>query len=117
MWVDRRSLLIAVLPALLIPSAAAWAQNASWDGTWTGALGGLAGETSPISITIAGDKVASYTVRGAPFNIQYSKVTPTTVSFGDRDHYAVKLTKTSDTTASARAHGRNGYAHALLTKQ
>lgn len=59
----------------------------------------------------------SYTVRGAPFAIRYSKVTPMKVSFGDRDHHNVKLTKISDTTASARAHGRIGYAHAALTKQ
>ncbi len=117
MKVDRRFLLFAVVPALFISAEAARAQAASWDGTWTGALGGLAGETSPISITIAGGKVTSYTVRGAPFDIQYSNVTPMKVFFGDRDHYSVRLTKISDTTASARAHGRIGYARASLTKQ
>ncbi len=117
MKVDRRFLLLAVLSALLIPVAAARAQDLSWDDVWTGAIGRLPGEASPISITIAGGKVTGYTVRGAPFDIQYNNLTPTTVTFGDRDHYSVKLNKTSNTTASARVHGRIGYGHATLTKQ
>ncbi len=117
MKVDRRSLLFAVLPALFISAQAARAQDASWDGTWTGALSGLAGKSAPISVTIAGGKVTTYTVRGAPFDIQYSNVTPTKVSFGDRDHYGVKLFRVSDTTATARTHGRMGYSHATLTRR
>jgi hypothetical protein len=114
MMIGRRFLLIAIPLALLIPTAASQAaSNGSWDGTWAGLLHNM----SPISITIAQDKVVSYTVKGTPFDIQYSKVTPTGVSFGDRDHYYMKITKTSDTTASAVVHGRLGYGSASLTKQ
>ena len=117
MMVDRRFLLGALLPALLIAAAAARAQDLSWDGVWTGAIGRLPGEASPLSITIAKGEVTAYTVRGAPFNIQYSNVTPTKVTFGDRNHYGVRLTRTGDATASARVHSRSGYGHASLTRQ
>jgi hypothetical protein len=116
MTIDRRSLLIAILPALLISAQAARAQAAwSWDGTWTGTLG--PSNPWPMSITITQGKVVSYTLKGTPYDVQYSKVGPTTVSFGDRDNYRVKLTKTGDTTASARAHGRIGTGAASLAKQ
>jgi hypothetical protein len=114
MTIGRRFLLIAVPFAFLVPADASLAQEKSaWNGTWTGLLG----NTSPIAVTIADDKVVSYTIRGAAFDIQYSQVTPTKVSFGDRDHYFMKLTKTGDTTASARVHGRLGYGSAALAKQ
>jgi hypothetical protein len=114
MIIGRRFLLVAVSLALLIPAGASRAEEKNrWDGTWTGLLGNV----SPIAVTIADDKVVSYTIRGAPFDIQYSKVTPTKVSFGDRDHYAMHLTKTGDATASARVHGRLGYGSASLSKQ
>jgi hypothetical protein len=107
-----------VIPLLLIafavPAIAGDGQNnGAWDGTWTGLLNNRA----PIAIAIQGDKVVSYAIEGAPFDIRYSKVTPTSVSFGDRDHYAVKLTKTSETTAAEIAHGRLGFGKATLTKQ
>jgi hypothetical protein len=112
MTIGRRLLLIAV-PLALLASAAAHAQSqGAWDGAWTGLLG----NTAPIAVTIANDKVVSYTIKGAPHDIQYNKVTPTTVSFGDRDHYFMKLTRTGDATASASVHGRQGYASAALTR-
>ena len=114
MRIDRRFILIAIQLALLIPvAAAAAAANGSWDGAWTGMLHNM----SPITITIAQDKVVSYAVKGVPFDIQYSKVTPTVVSFGDRDHYFMKITRTGDATASALVHGRLGYGSASLVKQ
>jgi hypothetical protein len=114
MIIGRRFLLVAVPLAFLMPGGASQAEEKNaWDGTWTGLLGNV----SPIAVTIADDKVVSYTIRGAPFDIQYSKVTPTKVSFGDRDHYAMHLTKTGDTTASARVHGRLGYGSASLSRQ
>jgi hypothetical protein len=114
MRIDRRFLLIAIPLALLIPAAAAAAAaNGSWDGAWTGMLHNM----SPITVTIAQDKVVSYAVKGVPFDIQYSKVTPKVVSFGDRDHYFMKITRTGDTTASAVVHGRLGYGSASLVKQ
>ena len=70
-----------------------------------------------IAVKIADGKVVSYAIEGAAFDVQYSAVTPTSVSFGDWDHYAVKLTRTSDTTAWELARGRDGYGSASLTKQ
>jgi hypothetical protein len=114
MTIGRRFLLIAVPLAFLNPAGVSWAQEKSaWNGTWTGLLGNI----SPIAVTIADDKVVSYTTGGAAFDIQYSEVTPTKVSFGDRDHYFMKLVKTGDTTALARVHGRLGYGSASLAKQ
>jgi hypothetical protein len=114
MTIGRRLLLIAVPLAFLNPAGVSWAQEKSaWDGTWTGLLR----NTAPIAVTIAGDKVVSYTIQGAAFDIQYSEVTPTKVSFGDRDHYFMKLTRTGDATASAIVHGRLGYGLASLAKQ
>jgi hypothetical protein len=111
-----RSLLIAaaVLLAVEVLATSAQAQDT---GTWNGTWAGLMNNKAPIAISIAGDKVVSYAIEGAPFAIQYSKVTAADVSFGDRTHYAVKLTRTSDTTAAEVAHGRLGYGRAALTKQ
>jgi hypothetical protein len=116
MTIVRRFLFLALLPMLLLLGQAARAGTQwSWDGTWTGAVGRI--EPSPISISIVQDKVVSYTLGGAPFDIQYSRVTPTSVSFGDRDHYFMKLRKTSDRTASGKVHGRIGYGVFSLTRQ
>ena len=113
MTIGRRFLLIGIPLALLASSATHAQDHGSWEGTWVGLLD----KTAPIAITIADDKVVSYTIKGAPHDIQYNKITATTASFGDRDHYFMKLTRTSDTTASARVHGRLGYLYASLTKQ
>jgi hypothetical protein len=115
MKIARRFLMFGILPALLISAPAAQAQMASpWDGTWKGTMGRIV--PSDITITIAQGKVVSYTVRGAPYDIQYSKLTPDAVSFGDKDNYFMKLKKTSDTTAMAKVHGRLGSGVASLTK-
>jgi hypothetical protein len=116
MAVDRRLLLIASLPALLILSAPARAQGErSWDGTWTGLEGRH--HVAPIEIAIANGKVVSYTLSGAPFEVQYSRVTPTKVSFGDRDHYYVSLKRTSEATASGQVRGRLGVGALSLTRR
>lgn len=114
MTIGRRSLLIAIPLALLVSTTASQAGgNGSWDGNWTGTLN----EKTTIAVKIADGKVVSYAIEGAAFDVQYSAVTPTSVSFGDWDHYAVKLTRTSDTTAWELARGRDGYGSASLTKQ
>lgn len=113
---NRRLLPIALLPALLFASGFAHAQSApSWDGIWTGLEGNIA--SAPIQIAIVDGKVISYTLKGAPFSVQYSTVTPTAVSFGDRDHYFVKLKRTGDTTAAGHFHDRAGAGALLLTKE
>lgn len=106
---------IALPLAVLLPSTASQAaSNQSWDGTWAGLLN----NSEPVSITIAGGKVVGYAIRGgAPFGIQYSKVTVTTVSFGDHDNYDVKITKTGARTALGTAHSPLGDGSASLSKQ
>jgi hypothetical protein len=112
--VGRRLFVIAMPLALLIGADTARAgHNGAWDGAWTGMLG----KTSPVSVTIAKNKVVSYTFMGAPMPIQYSTLDAGKVLFGDRDHYIVTLAKTGATTASALYHGRDGDASATLVKQ
>lgn len=113
---NRRLLPIALLPALLFASGLACAQSApSWDGLWTGVEGNIA--SAPIQIAIVDGKVISYTLNGAPFSVQYSNVTPTAVSFGDHDHYFVKLKRTGETTAAGHVHDRAGVGALNLTKE
>jgi len=110
----RRLIFIAMLLGLLAPAAASYAvADGSWDGAWRGSLQHLSG----LALTIANDKVVSYTIGGAPVAVDYTKVTPTSLSFGDRDHFSMKLTRTSDTTASARVRGRNGYGSGTFKKE
>src|ERR1700753_2261401 len=99
-----RLALVALAPLLFAPSAFAQSEK-SWDGVWTGVQGK---QPAPIQVSIADGKVVSYTLHGSPFDIQYSSVTPSTVSFGDRDHYFVRLKRTGDTTAMGKIHGRIG---------
>jgi hypothetical protein len=115
--VSRRFLVLAVPLALLVsPVAAQTPDKWSWDGTWTGMQVHPPGPPWAASITIASG-VTNYLVKDAVVDIKYSNVTPTVVTFGDRDNYVMKITKTSDTTASARVHGRHGSARVLLTRQ
>jgi len=114
MMIIRRLSLIAIpLAALATAGVTRAADERSWDGAWTGSLSKI----SAICVTIAGDKVISYAVKGAPVPIAYGEVAPNSVSFGDRDHYSMTLTRTGDATALARYHGRMGFATATLTKQ
>ena len=111
-----RHVLLAATPlaAILCTSASHAASNRSWDGTWAGLLN----NSEPVSVTIAGGKVVGYVIRGGtPFDIQYSNVTVTSVSFGDHDNFTVKITKTSDRTAVGVAHSPLGEGSAPLTKQ
>jgi hypothetical protein len=104
-------------PLWLILASGGYAQSAwKWDGTWTGMLQNRASVISPMAITIAKGKVVNFSLRGAPFDIQYSKVTSDDVQFGDRDHYSVRLKRTSDGVA-ATLWGRSGSEMASLAKQ
>jgi hypothetical protein len=107
------TLSIAVSLALLVPSASL-AGSASWDGTWSGMLN----KSEPVSVTIAGGKVVGYSIRGvAPYGIEFSSVSRTTVSFGDRANYNVKITKKGEKSAQGFAHGPMGDGVAFLTKE
>jgi hypothetical protein len=112
---DRGFLRVATLAAALFSAQASRGQDAgSWDGTWNGTLG--KNHPWPISISIANGKVVGFTEKGAVFDVQFTKVTPTSVAFGDKTNYTVTLTRTGDTTASAKVHGRHGSGTAILTK-
>ena len=108
-------ILSIVLPlAIFVPLQAQAGSNTSWDGTWSGVVN----KDDPVSVTIADGKVIGYTIRGAaPYPIQYSRVTVTTVSFGDRANYNVRITKRGDKVASGFAHSPLGDGTASLTKQ
>ena len=114
MMTRRRLTAFATMLALLaLCGESQAATDGSWDGTWAGMLN----KDTPVSVVIKNRKVVKYANEGVAFNVQYSKVTSSIVSFGDKDNYAVKITKTGETTASEIVHGRNGYRSAILTKQ
>jgi hypothetical protein len=114
MAVGREFLLVAGSLAALVSAGAHAGSKPSWDGTWVGMLN----DGEPVSVTISDGKVVSYAIRGGqPFGIGYSKVTLTSVSFGDHDNYAVKITKIGDTTASGFARSPMGEGSATLTRK
>ena len=107
-----KTLSIGVSIALLIPSASLAAS--AWDGTWSGMLN----KSEPVSVTIAGGKVVGYKIRGlSPYGIEFSSVSRTTVAFGDRTNFTVKITKKSEKSAQGFAHGPMGDGVASLTKE
>jgi hypothetical protein len=115
MTIGQRPLRVAMLTAILFSAQASWGQDAgSWDGAWNGTLG--KNHPWPISVSIAKGKVVVFTEKGASFDVRFAKITPTSVVFGDEANYTVTLTKTGDTTASAKVRGRRGSGTALLTK-
>ena len=106
------TLSIGVSLALLIPSASLAAS--AWDGTWSGMLN----KSEPVSVTIVGGKVVRYKIRGfSPYGIEFSSVSRTTVAFGDRANYNVKITKKGEKSAQGFAHGPMGDGVASLTKE
>src|SRR3984885_13898634 len=115
MIIGRGFLSVAILTATLLSAQVSWGADASsWDGTWSGSLGKV--KPWPISVSITNGKVVSFTESGVPFDIRYTKITQDAVFFGDQAHYSIKLTKTGDTTASAKIHGRHGVGTGSLTK-
>jgi hypothetical protein len=115
MTIGRGFLSVAILTATLLSAQVSWGADASsWDGTWNGSLGKV--KPWPVSVSITNGKVVSFTEAGVPFGVQYTKVTPDMVFFGDQTHYSIKLIKTGDTTASAKVHGRHGIGTFSLTK-
>jgi len=101
--------------SVFISTQAALADDLSaWDGNWKGTFG--ARVVWPISISVAKGQVVTFSEGGAPFDVRFTKATPTTLEFGDNLHYVVKLTKTGATSASARVRGRHGVGTGVLTK-
>jgi hypothetical protein len=112
---NRLSPLLSVAAIAFGFSPAAFAASTTiWEGRWAGIL--KTGDA--VSVTIAGGKVVGYTIRGAePFGIAYCRITSTTVAFGDRQNYSVKLFMRNERTAFGTAHSPMGDGYASLTKQ
>jgi hypothetical protein len=85
--------------------------RSSWDGTWSGAWGG----SQPTTITIAGNRVVSYTYQGASTPVTSSRVTATRVSYAGNGT-TVTLVRTGNATASATLHSQQGEGTAQLTR-
>ena len=86
----------------------------SWNGTWSGAWGGSQNQAT--TITIADNKVVSYTYGGASTPVSSSRVTARLVSYGDNGN-SVTMIKTGANTASAKLHSSQGDATAKLIRQ
>lgn len=104
-----RLLIAAAMIAALSPAAMA-APKTGWDGTW----GGKATETT--SVTVAANKVVSYTYQGASTPVATSTVTLKSLTYGD-DCTVVTLTKTGRKTTFAALHTMQGDATAQLTRE
>jgi hypothetical protein len=121
MTIDRRAVLAALPLSFFLagsPRAAARRRSRpsghSWDGTWSGNWGGSAAQAT--SITIVRNRVVSYTYQGASTAVSASKVTATTVVYGDNG-VRVVLTRTGPGTANGSLHSSQGDATAALTRQ
>jgi hypothetical protein len=110
---SARFLLALSAFTLLVAGMARAEDKTSWDGVWIGSFGSGA----PVSIAVAHDRVTTYLYRGAALPILYSRIGAADVKFGDRQNYAVSLTKIGADAAKAVYHGRNGYASATLRRQ
>jgi hypothetical protein len=88
------------------------AATGSWSGTWSGSWGG----SQPTSITIAGNRVVSYTYQGASTPVTKSRVTLKSVTY-EGQGTTVTMTRTGATTASAKLHSQQGEGTAELTRQ
>ena len=110
---SKLPILSIVIPlAILVPLPAQ--AGSAWDGTWSGVVN----KSDPVSVTISNGKVVGYSIRGvAPYPIEFSRVTYSTVSFGDRTNYNVRIIKIGDKVASGFAHSPIGDGSASLTKQ
>jgi|SRR6516164_5246604 hypothetical protein len=108
----RRLILALVAGGLMIVPARAQT-NTSWDGIWNGSWGGL----TAAKIIIGGGRVIEYDYRGTPQEVGETTISGNTLSFGRPPNFAITLTRTGPTTASAHYHGPGGEADALLTRQ
>lgn len=107
-WLSAAALIAAASSAVLAASVS------GWDGTWSGAWGGDANQRT--SVTVAGDRVASYMYQGMSHPVASSNVTARTITYQDQGNF-VTLTKRSETTADAALRTQQGDATAVLTRQ
>ena len=87
-----------------------------WDGTWGGAWGGDAEQ--PTTVTVAGNRVISYTYQGLSYPVPVGsvRVTATRIIY-DKQGVSVILIKTGARTARATLHSGTNYTTAVLKLQ
>jgi len=112
---------LLVLPLALLAAAPADAAKrhvhahrgggGSWDGHWVGAWGG----NDPTAINIRGGRVVSYEYGGATTPVEWSKVSPSRITYGE-SNIVVTLTRTGSNTAHATIKTGQGNGVAELTK-
>jgi hypothetical protein len=107
-WLFAAALLVASF------SVALAASRSGWDGTWSGAWGGDPSQAT--SVTVAGDRVVSFTYQGMSHPVASSNVTASGIMYQDQGN-TVTLTKRSETTANAALQTQQGNATAVLTRQ
>lgn len=105
---------IAAVMIATLSSAALGASRGGWDGTWSGVWGGKATETT--SVTVAGNRVVSYTYQGVSHPVASSDVTPRKIIYEDQGN-TVTLVKRSERSADAELHGPQGDATAVLRRR
>lgn len=105
--------ILGVTAFLTVAYSASAAEKSPWNGIWVGTLG----NSSKISVTIADNKVTSYSYRGANLGVAYSKPSTDTFAFGDGANYSMQLKRTGDGAAKATYYGRHGLVVANMTKQ
>ena len=77
----QRILRVAMLTATLFSAQGSRGQDAgSWDGTWNGTLG----KNYPLAHLGFDREREGRTEKGALFDVEFTKVTPTSVFFGDK---------------------------------
>ena len=108
------SLLLAAALVAAFSSSAMAVSRRGWDGTWSGLWGGKATETT--SVTVAGDRVLSYTYQGVSHPVASSNVTARKITYEDQGN-TVTLIRKSETTAFAALHSSQGDATAVLTRR
>ena len=110
-----RSLLLATVLFAASSSAALAALPSGWDGTWSGEWGGDPNQAT--SITIAGNRVVSYTYQGMSHPVPGpSHVTSSMITY-QVDGNTVRLVKRSNTTVNAALHTPMGDGTAVLTRR
>ncbi|THD45467.1 MAG: hypothetical protein E7774_08005 [Bradyrhizobium sp.] len=103
-----------VLAAAIFATMSSSALASGWNGTWSGEWGGNAQQAT--SVTVAGNRVVSYSYQGVSHPVAASVVTATKITYEDEGNN-VTLTRTGEKTAHATLHSGNNDATAELTLQ
>lgn len=119
MTLARRGLFL--LPIVLLFAAPAEAAKrhghhaaggGSWDGRWAGSWGG----NDPTAVIVKGGKVVAYEYGGGTNPVEWSKVTPSRITYGE-SNIVVTMTRTGANSAHATIKTGQGSGSAELTRQ